>query len=270
MPATPDFDAIKLRQQATWSAADYAMIGVRLQIVGETLCEALDLRSGSKVLDVAAGNGNVSLAAARRFCEVTSTDYVPALLERGRRRAEAEGLRLLFQEADAENLPFHDAAFDYVVSTFGVMFAPRQERAAEEMLRVLKSGGKIGLANWTPEGFFGQMFQVTAKYAPPPAGLKPPTLWGTRERLQELFGAGAESIQAESRDFVSRFVSVAEWLRYFRQYLGPIQRAYAKVDAQAAAAMDADLTALAQRFNRSGNATMVAPGEYLEVVVVKR
>src|SRR5271170_3873010 len=176
--SSPDLAAIKTRQQGAWSSGDYAIVGTTLQIVGEQLCEALDIRAGQKVLDVAAGNGNVSLAAARRWCEVTATDYVPSLLERGRKRAEAEGLTLEFQPADAEALPFADKAFDAVVSTFGVMFTPNQERAAAEMVRVCKSGGKIGMANWTPDGFIGQLFKTPGKHVAPPAGVKSPALWG--------------------------------------------------------------------------------------------
>src|SRR5437588_9315541 len=199
-----DLAAIKTRQQAAWSSGNYAVVGTTLQIVGEELCEALDLRAGSKVLDVAAGNGMVSLAAARRWCDVTSTDYVPALLEAGAARAAAEGLSIEFMEADAESLPFATGTFDTVVSTFGVMFTPNQEQAAAELLRVCKSGGKIGLANWTPEGFIGQLFKTLGKYLPPPAGVRSPALRGTRARLTEMFGPSARFIHAEPRYFVFR------------------------------------------------------------------
>src|ERR1700758_2414186 len=198
---TPDLAAIKTRQQAAWSSGDYAIVSTTLQIVGEELCEALDLRAGQKVLDVAAGNGNVSLAAARRWCNVVSTDYVPALLERGRARATAEGLTIEFKEADAEALPFADESFDVVVSTFGVMFTPNQDRAAAELVRVCRSGGRIGLANWTPEGFVGQMFRTLGKHLPPPEGVRSPALWGTRDRLTEMFGAASVSIKAQPRFF---------------------------------------------------------------------
>jgi SAM-dependent methyltransferase len=188
---TVDFAAIKGRQQAAWSTGNYAVVGTTLQIVGENLAEAMDLRSGMRVLDVAAGNGNATLAAARRWCDVTSTDYVPALLESGRARAVAEGHTIKFQEADAENLPFANASYDAVMSTFGVMFTPNQERAASELLRVCKPGGKIGLANWTPDSFIGQLFKIIGRYIPPVAGIKSPSLWGTESRLAELFGPGA-------------------------------------------------------------------------------
>src|SRR6202166_3605749 len=199
--ATTDLAALKIRQQAAWSSGNYAIVGTTLQIVGEELCEALDLRAGSKVLDVAAGNGMASLAAARRWCEVTSTDYVPALLERGRARAEAEGMAIEFREADAENLPFADSHFDTVLSTFGVMFTPNQDKAAAELLRVCKPQGTIGLANWTPDGFIGQVFKTLGKYLLPPAGAKSSALWGTRGKLGEMFDAGASSVKAQSRLF---------------------------------------------------------------------
>ncbi len=265
-----DFAAIKARQQATWSAGDYAEIGTRLQIVGESLCEAVDLRAGSRVLDVASGNGNAALAAARRWCEVVATDYVPALLERASLRAQADRLPIEFRQADAENLPFADASFDAVLSTFGVMFTPDQERAAQEMLRVCRPGGKIGLANWTPEGFIGQLFRTIGKYIPPAAGLKSPALWGTEVRLAELFGAGAAAIERRPRHYVFRFRSPAHWLEVFRTYYGPVHKAFAALDAEKQAALAADLMALMERSNRSGDATLVLPGEYVEVVVTRR
>jgi SAM-dependent methyltransferase len=265
--AVADLKAIKTRQQAAWSSGDYALIGTTLQVVGEQLCEALDLRSGSKVLDVAAGNGNASLAAARRFCDVTSTDYVPALLERGRGRAAAEGLRLEFREADAEALPFADESFDVVVSTFGVMFAPDQDRAAAEMLRVCKRGGKIGLANWTPEGFIGQMFKVMGKHVAPPAGVKPPPLWGSPSRLGELFDSRKASVDASKRDFNFRYRSPAHWVEVFRTWYGPVHKAFGTLNEAGQAALESDLLALVGRFNRSKDATMVVPSEYLEIVV---
>src|SRR5882757_277678 len=205
--AAPDLAALKTRQQAAWSSGNYAIVGSTLQIVGEELCEALDLRSGSKVLDVAAGNGMATLAAARRWCDVTSTDYVPALLERGRARAEAEGWTIAFQEADAENLPFEPNSFDVVLSTFGVMFTPNQDKAAAELLRVCKPKGQIGLANWTPDGFIGRVFKTLGKYLPPPPGARSPAQWGTQARLAELFDAGASSVKTQSRMFNFRYRS---------------------------------------------------------------
>lgn len=268
--ATSDLAALKIRQQAAWSSGNYAVVGTTLQIVGEELCEALDLRSGSKVLDVAAGNGMVSLAAARRWCDVTSTDYVPALLEGGKARASAEGLSIEFLEADAESLPFANAAFDAVVSTFGVMFTPNQAQAASELLRVCRSGGKIGLANWTPEGFIGQVFKTLGKYLPPPPGTKSPALWGTRARLDEMFGSDASSIKAEPRMFNFRYRSPEHFLDVFKTFYGPVLKAFAALDAATRENLRNDLHALVVRTNRAGDGTMVVPSEYLEVVVTKR
>lgn len=266
----PTLAAVKTRQQATWSSGDYAVVGTTLQIVGEQLCEALDVRAGQKVLDVAAGNGNASLAAARRWCEVTSTDYVPALLSRGRERAAADRLKIEFQEADAEALPFAPGSFDAVVSTFGVMFTPDQDKAAAEMIRVCRPGGKIGLANWTPESFVGQIFKTIGKHVPPPAGVKSPALWGTRARIDEMFGAHASAIQVEARDFVFRYLSPAHFVQVFRNYYGPVLKAFSMLEPAAQAALESDLLALIDRFNRSGDATMVVPSEYLEIVITRR
>jgi SAM-dependent methyltransferase len=266
-PPAVDLAAIKRRQQAAWATGDYAVVGTTLQIVGETLCEALDLRSGARVLDVAAGNGNATLAAARRWCDVTSTDYVCALLESGRMRAEAEGHAVRFQEADAESLPFGDASFDVVMSTFGVMFTPNQEQAARELARGCRPGGRIGLANWTPESFIGQVFKTIGKYVPPAPGMKSPALWGTRSRLEELFGRSAREIRTNSREFVFRYRSAAHWLEVFRTYYGPMNKTYAALDAGKQAAFTADLLALMESRNRSGDRTLVLPSEYLEVVI---
>ncbi len=267
--AEPDLTALKTKQQTVWASGDYAVIGATLQIVGETLCEAMDLRAGQKVLDIAAGNGNVTLAAARRWCDVTSTDYVPALLERGRARSCAEGLPVEFREADAEALPFKDASFDAIVSTFGVMFTPNQDKAATEMLRVCKSGGKIGLANWTPDGFIGQLFTIISKHVPPPAGLRSPILWGTRARLDELFGARASAIEATPRSFMFRYRSAQHWVDVFRTCYGPIHKTFGALPADGQTALLGDITSLIARFNRARDGTMVVPGEYLEVVVLK-
>lgn len=269
-PALPDFDAIKSKQQAAWNSGDYAQVGVTLQIVGESLCEALDLRADERVLDVAAGNGNVSLAAARRFAKVVSTDYVSDLLDKGRRRAEAEQLPMELRVADAENLPFDDAGFDVVVSTFGVMFTPNQERSAAEMLRVLRPGGRIGLANWTPEGFIGELFKTVGRHVPPPAGVKPPSLWGTETRLVELFGPQAADIRAQRRMFNFRYRSAQHWIELFRTYYGPVLKAFAALDEDRKSAFQADLSALIAKFDRGGGAGLVIPGEYLEIVIVKQ
>lgn len=268
-PGQIDLKALKARQQGAWSSGDYAVVGTTLQIVGEELCEALDLRSNHKVLDVAAGNGNVSLAAARRWCDVVATDYVPALLDRARERAAAERLHVEFREADAEALPFPDNSFDAVVSTFGVMFTADQERAASELVRVCKRGGKIGLANWTPEGFIGQLFKTIGKHVPPPAGAKSPALWGTRARLSELFEPHASSIKSAQRNSVFRYRSPDHWLEVFRMYYGPVLKTFAALEPAAQAALERDIRALIDQFNRSGDETMVVPGEYLEVVVTR-
>lgn len=265
----PDLAALKARQQGTWSSGDYAVIGTTLQIVGEQLCEALDVHSGQRVLDVAAGNGNASLAAARRWCDVVSTDYVPSLLVRARERAAAERLDIAFREADAEALPFPDASFDAVVSTFGVMFTPDQDQAASELLRVCRPGGKIGLANWTPDGFVGQIFKTIGKHLPPPAGVRSPALWGTKARLEEMFASGSTSITAEPRHFVFRYPSPEHWLQTFRSYYGPVLKAFGALEPTAQTELANDLLALAARFNRSGDATLAAPGEYLEIVVTR-
>lgn len=265
-----DLTAVKARQQAAWSTGNYAVVGTTIQIVGETLCEALDLRSGQSVLDVAAGNGNASLAAARRWCDVTSTDYVGSLLEAGRVRALAEGHPIQFREADAENLPFADASFDVVVSTFGVMFTPNQEQAAAELARVCKTGGRIGMANWTPESFIGQVFKTIGKYIPPATGVRSPALWGTLARLQELFGTKAKSIRTTSRDFNFRYQSPQHWIDVFRSYYGPMNKTYAALNDQQQDALTHDLLALIAHFNRSGDATMVVPSEYLEVVIERQ
>ena len=267
---TPDLAAIKTKQQAAWSSGNYAIVGSTLQIVGEELCEAMDLKAGSKVLDVAAGNGMASLAAARRWCDVTSTDYVPALLERGKSRAKAEGWTMEFQEADAENLPFGADSFDVVLSTFGVMFTPNQDRAAAELMRVCKPKGQIGLANWTPDGFIGQVFKTLGKYLPPPAGTKSPALWGTSARLTQMFDAGARSISAESRIFKFRYRSPAHFLDVFKTYYGPVLKAFAALEPAKQEELHNDLHALIVRMNRSGDSTMVVPSEYLEVVITKR
>jgi len=268
-PASIDLRAVKARQQGAWSSGDYAVVGTTLQIVGEELCEALDVRSGQKVLDVAAGNGNASLAAARRWCDVVATDYVPALLERARERAAAERLAIEFREADAEALPFPNASFDVVVSTFGVMFTPDQDRAAAELIRVCRHGGKIGLANWTPEGFIGQVFKAIGKHLPPPAGVKSPALWGTRARIAELFEPHAVSIKSSQRSFVFRYRSPEHWLEVFKGYYGPLLKTFAALPPAGQAALRRDLMALVGQFNRSGDASLVLPSEYLEIVITR-
>ncbi len=267
--ATPDFEAIKTRQQATWAAGDFGQVGVRLQIVGESLCEAVDLLAGESVLDVAAGNGNASLAAARRFADVTSTDYVPALLEQGRLRAAADRLEISFRHADAERLPFADATFDVVLSTFGVMFAPDQARAASELLRVARPGGRIGLASWTPEGFLGGLFETMSAFVPPPAGLPSPMAWGSEARVAELFGEQASEIVTTRRTYAFRFRSPEHWVEFFRTFYGPTHKAFAALDAAGQKALHAELVALLGRWNAHRGEALVIPAEYLETVIRK-
>jgi ubiquinone/menaquinone biosynthesis C-methylase UbiE len=264
-PVPIDFDAVKGRQQA-----DYALIGTTLQIVGERLCEAVDLRSNQRVLDVAAGNSNATLAAARRFAEVVSTDYVGSLLARARDRAAAERLPVTFQEADAESLPFPAESFDVVLSTFGVMFTPNQEQAASELLRVCRHGGKIGLANWTPDGLIGRLFKTIGKYVPPPApGIKSPALWGTKAHLDALFGSQAD-VTVARRNFIFRHKSPRHWVELFRTYYGPVLKAFAAIDPNSREALEGDLYALLDDFNIAEDGTLVAPSDYLEVVVTKK
>jgi ubiquinone/menaquinone biosynthesis C-methylase UbiE len=268
-PTTIDLATIKNRQQVAWGSGDYARIGTTLQIVGEMLCEAVDLRSNQRVLDVAAGNGNATLAAARRFADVVSTDYVGALLERGRERAEADRLPVTFQEADAEALPFADASFDVVLSTFGVMFTPNQQQAANELVRVCRPGGKIGMANWTPESFIGQLFKTIGKYVPPAPGVKSPALWGSQAHLEALFGSKA-TVAVASKNFVFRYKSPEHWVEMFRGYYGPVVKAFAAIDLAAREALEADLHTLLDKFNVAKDGTLVVPSEYLEAVITRR
>jgi len=266
----PDLETIKARQRATWASGDYGTIGTTLQIVGESLCETVDVRAGAKVLDVAAGNGNSSLAAARRWADVTSTDYVPGLLDQGRRRAEADRLPIAFQEADVEALPFGDGTFDVVLSSFGVMFTANHARAAAEMLRVCRRGGRIGLANWTPRGFIGQLFKVVGQHVPPPPALTPPSRWGVEDYLEQLFGGSASDIHTTPRDFMFRYRSPQHWVDVFRAWYGPVLKAFEALPPEGQQRLEQDLLSLANSFNRSGDATMVVPAEYLEVVIVRK
>ena len=267
---TVDLTAIKSRQQQTWSAGDYSEVGATLQIIAEDLCEAIDLRPGQRVLDIATGSGNAALAAARRFADVIGVDYVPALLERGRARAEAEGLPVDFRDGDAEALPFADESFDVVLSTLGAMFAPDQEQTARELVRVCRPGGKIGLANWTPDGYIGGMFRTIGRNVPPPAGLKSPILWGTEERVRELFGDAISSLTVTRRNFVFRYRSPEHSLQFFRTYYGPVQKAFDALDTDGQERLTHELLDLMAQYNRSGDADFIAPSEYLEVVAIRR
>ena len=270
MPAGPDYAAIKGRQQQTWASGDYHVIASLIVPVAEQLCDAVDLRAGERVLDVATGSGNAAIAAARRLCEVTGVDYVPALLERGRARAAAEGLHVTFAEGDTEALPVADAAYDLVLSTFGVMFAPNQEQAARELLRACRPGGRIGLANWTPDGWLGEMLRTVGRHVAPPAGLRPPTRWGTEEALRELFGDEIAEVRAARQPFVWRFASAQQYLEIFRTYYGPVLKAFAALDGTGQEALARDLIEAVERFNRSDDGTLVVPADYLEVVATRR
>ncbi|MDH5548177.1 MAG: class I SAM-dependent methyltransferase [Gammaproteobacteria bacterium] len=269
VPETINFEFIKEKQRNTWGSGDYGRIGVTLQITGEQLCESMDLRAGESVLDVAAGNGNVSLAAARRFCEVVSTDYVETLLAQSKERADAEGLKLHYQFADAEALPFENNEFDNVVSTFGVMFTPNQAQSAAELIRVCRPGGKIGLTNWTPEGFIGQVFKLIGSYIAPPSGISSPALWGTRAFIDAQFGQYSKQITYRTREFNFRFQSPQHWVDLFRTYYGPVHKAFLALEEEQASALEADLLRLISDFNRGTNGDMVVPSEYLEVIVTK-
>jgi ubiquinone/menaquinone biosynthesis C-methylase UbiE len=264
-----DLGAVKTRQQATWSDGNYSVIGSTLSLIAEVLVDSADLAAGSRVLDIATGNGNAALAAARIGCEVTGVDYVPALLEDGRRRAQAEGLAVTFEEGDAEALPFPDASFDAVLSTLGVMFAPDQEKTASELLRVCRPGGRIALANWTPDGFIGQMFKAIGRHVPPPAGVRSPALWGTKERVGELLGDGASFLQATRREFVFRYTSPEQWLEAFRTYYGPMLRAFGALQPHQQDSLAQDLIELVRSMNRATGASMAVPSAYLEVIAVR-
>lgn len=266
----PDYTAIKQKQNAAWGSGDYSKIGSTLQLVGEELAEAIDLPVGAKMLDVAAGNGNVSLALARRLYDVTSSDYVGALLERGKARAEAEGLELNFQIADAEALPFEDGAFDGVVSTYGVMFAPNQEAAAAEMNRVCRSGGRIGLANWTPEGFIGQLFKTLGQFVPPPPGVQSPARWGTRDFLEAQFGADAAEIRMTQKEFMFRYPSAQQFVDFFRTWYGPVHKAFLTLSEEDGQRLEGEIIRLVESLNIAKDGSAIFPGVYQEILIIKR
>ncbi len=263
-------EAIKNRQQKTWASGDYSVIGGTLQIVGETLCEAIDLRAGERVLDVAAGSGNAALAAARRWCDATASDYVPELLARARERAKAERLPMKFDVEDAEALSYASGSFDVAVSTFGAMFAPDQKRVASELLRVIRRGGRIGLASWTPESFIGQLFKTIGKHIAPPAGLAAPSRWGVHAQLEEWFGADAASIRSMRVNFIFRYRNADHWIDVFRETYGPTLKAFDALGATGRDALATDIHALLRNFNTSKGSDLVVPSEYLQTVIVKR
>ena len=267
---TPDLVAIKGRQQAAWSTGDYAVVGTTLSITGELLCEAIDLQAGERVLDVACGSGNGALAAARRaWGNTVGADFVPALLERGRERAAAERLDIEFVEADATDLPFGEGEFDVVMSIFGAMFAADQEKAAAELLRVCKPGGRIGMANWVPDGGVGQMFMTIAKHAPPPPGVPSPLVWGTEEGLRELFGDGVSELRIERRKARQAFRSADHFLDFFRTYFGPTKVAFERVGPEGEAALEADFKAYLEENNTAGDRALILRPEYLQVVATR-
>ncbi len=265
-----DFEAIKRQQQRTWAKGDFAMIGWHTVYPGELLCEAAALRAGEKVLDVATGSGNTALSAARRNCEASGIDYVPALIERARQRAVLESLPAKFEVGDCEEIPFAQANFDVVLSVFGSMFAPDAERAARELLRVCRPGGRIGMANWTPDGFWGQAFALVGKYVPPPAGVQPPVAWGTEKRLGELFGAAVSATRIVRRSALFRFRSSAHWIEVFSRYFGPIIRVRETLDEARHHEFLGELDATLNRFNKSGDDTLVVSADYLEVVMMRK
>jgi SAM-dependent methyltransferase len=269
-PQTPDLATIKGRQQKAWSTGDYGRVGVTLMLMGELLAEAADLKPGQRVLDVATGNGNAAIAAARRFCEVTGIDYVPMLLDEARTRAQAEGLSVDFVEGDAEDLPFEDASFDVVLSTLGVMFAPDQDKAAGELLRVVRPGGTIAMANWVPDGYVGGLFKTIGRYVPPHAGLKPPFRWGTEEGLDELLDGGISSVQTRRRTFAWRFPSARDHVEFMRGYYGPLNKAFGALEEEGQKGLERDLIRLAESYDRSENGTAVLAADYLEVVATRR
>ena len=266
----PDLDAVKQRQQQAWASGDFGVVAARIVLVAEQLCDTADLHAGWRVLDVATGSGNAAIAAARHGCTAVGVDYVPALLERGRRRAAAEGLPVELLEGDAESLPFPDASFDAVTSVFGSMFAPDHARAAAELLRVCRPGGTIALASWTPDGFIGELFRTVGSHVPPPAGVQSPMLWGTEAHVRELFGDGIASLDVAERTFTFRFLSAEEFVTFFRLWYGPTLKAFAALNDVAADALESDLVELARRFDRLGTDAIAIPATYTKTVAVRR
>lgn len=265
----PDYAAIKIKQNAAWSSGNYAKIGSTLQITGEELAEAVNPTPGAKVLDVASGNGNATLAFARRWTNVTSTDYVQSLLDGGRKRAEADGFDVHFQTADAENLPFEDASFDIVTSTFGVMFTPNQKQAASELMRVTRAGGKIALANWTMESFIGALFKTLGKNVPPPAGVQSPAMWGSKEWIHETFASDGTAISMELKNFNFRYPSPEYFVEFFRTYYGPVHKAFLSLDEAGQQKLDNDIRETVAQYNVADDGSMMVPSEYAQIVITK-
>ena len=265
----PDYKKWNERLNASWSCADYARIGVTLQITGEELAEAADFKPGSHILDVAAGNGNATLAVARRFCEVTSTDYVRPLLDKGRARVEAEGLEADFRIADAQDLPFADNRFDGVISTFGAMFAPDQQATASELLRVCKPGGKIALASWTPQGFVGRLCALTGRHMSAAPGFQAPANWGREEWIREHFEPHASELRIRRKRFNFRYHSPEHYVDVFRTHYGLTRKAFEKVGPEGEKALHDDMCDLCREFDIATDGTLCAVSDYAEVVIVK-
>ena len=267
---TPDLAAVKQRQQQAWASGDFHVVAARIMLVAEHLVDTADLHAGWRVLDVATGSGNAAIAAARLGCTAIGVDYVPALLQRGRQRAAAEGLEVALLEGDAEALPFPERSFDAVTSVFGSMFAPDHERAAAELLRVCKPGGTIALASWTPDGFIGELFRAVARHVSPPAGVRSPMLWGTESHLRELFGEEIASLEVSERTFTWRFVSAEAFVEFFRAWYGPTLKAFAALEGAARNALETDLVALARRFDRLGTDAIAIPATYTESIAITK
>ena len=272
MTTTPvDLAAVKERQQKTWATGDYAVVASRIVLVSERLADAADLRAGSTVLDVACGNGNATLAAARSGVHAVGVDYVPALLEGGRERAAAEGLDVEFRLGDAEALPADDGSFDAVLSVFGSMFAPDHQRVASEIVRVTRPGGTVALASWTPDGFIGEMFRVLTSHVPAPTGVASPMLWGTEQHLSDLFGDSAADLRSRRRTYTFRFTSPEDFVVFFRRWYGPTLKAFEALDDRGRASLATDLVDLAQRCDRYRDGGSIAlPATYLETVLTLR
>jgi SAM-dependent methyltransferase len=269
MTTTITLEEVKARQQKTWSSGDYGRVAWLTVPLADVLCDAVDLRPGSTVLDVATGTGHVALAAARRFCKVMGIDYVPALFETAARRGEAEGLSVEFREGDAEHLPFEDGSFDYVLSAIGVMFTADHERAASELVRVCRRGGRIGMVNWTPTGFVGEMLKIVGRHTPPPPGVRPPTRWGTEDAVRELLGEGISDLAFTTTNVTQRFPSPEFFADFFLQYYGPTLKASEALPDEGRRALRDDLVALAAKVNRATDGTLVSDWEFLVVVGTK-
>lgn len=266
----PTLEEIKARQQMMWGSGDYGKIAWITVPLADVLADAIEVKPGSTVLDVATGTGHVALAMARRFCDTIGVDYVASLLETARKRAATEGLNVEFKEGDAENLPFEDDRFDYVVSNIGAMFAPNQEKTASELIRVCKPGGTIGMVNWTPSGYIGELFKTIGKHVPPPAELKPAALWGTEDRVRELFGDAVATLTFKQGSLRQNYLSPEHFAEFFVSNYGPTLKASETLDEQARQAFMDDLVELARRFNKYGDEACSVDADYTVVIATKR